>query len=384
MKLCLVVPGFSASEDDWCIPSLHHLVRRLAADHEVLVLALRHPALRAEYGFFGARVRSLSAGARTGLSRLAMLARARAELRRAHRRNPFDAIHGLWADEAGFVAVTAGRALGVPSVVSVMGGELVGFPDIGYGTQLGRTGRWLVRRSLRSATVATIGSTSLDARARELRRGGPLAWAPLGVDTSLFTMSGDAAPLAGDPCLLQVASLTSVKDQRLLLEAFAAVSRSLPGAHLHVVGEGPERGTLERSIREPALDGKVSLHGAVPHHELPPYYRAADLHLVSSRFESQSMATLEAAACGTATAGTAVGILPESGLPTALPGDAAALAAAAVGVLENPGSARRLGEAARAWVHDELTLKRCVARLVRLYSSPMTELPRGGVIGPGG
>ena len=164
MRLCLVVPGFSTSEDDWCIPSLHHLVRRLAADHEVLVLALRHPAPRAEYGFFGARVRPLGAGTRTGLSRLAMLARARAELRRAHRGDPFDAIHGLWADEAGFVAATAGRALGVRSVVSVMGGELVGLEDIGYGTQLGRTGRWLVARSLRAATVATIGSTSLDAR----------------------------------------------------------------------------------------------------------------------------------------------------------------------------------------------------------------------------
>ena len=374
MKLCLVVPGFSASEDDWCIPSLHHLVRRLAADHEVLVVALRHPARQTEYGFFGARVRPLGAGTRTGLSRLTMIARARSELRRAHRRAPFDVIHGLWVDEAGFVAAAAGRTLGLRSVVSVMGGELVGLPDIGYGTQLGRTGRWLVRRSLRAATVATVGARSLEPPVRELRRGGPLAWAPLGVDTSLFTAEGAAAPLAGEPCLLQVASLTPVKGQRLLLKAFATVSQSLPRAHLHLVGDGPERVPLERAIREHELDRKVSLHGAVPHHELPPYYRAADLHVVSSRFESQSMATLEAAACGTATVGTAVGILPESGLPTAPPGDAAALAAAAVGVLESTDGARRLGETARAWVHDSLSLERCVSRLLDLYSSPPSDI----------
>lgn len=382
MRLCLVMPGFSASEDDWCIPSLHHLVRRLAAEHEVLVIALRHPARQTEYGFFGARVRPLGAGTRTGLSRLVMLANARAELRRAHRRAPFDVIHGLWADEAGFVAAAAGRALGVRSVVSVMGGELVGFPDIGYGTQLGRTGRWLVGRSLRAATVTTVGSRSVEAPARSLRRGGRLAWAPLGVDTSLFMTDGDVAPLAGEPCLLQVASLTPVKGQRLLLEAFTTVSRSLPRAHLHVIGEGPERDRLERAIRELALGGKVSLHGVFPHHALPPYYRAADLHLVSSRFESQSMATLEAAACGTATVGTAVGILPESGLPTAPPADAAGLAAAVLRVLESPDGARRLGESACAWVHDELTLERCVARLVRLYSSPSAELPGRGALGP--
>jgi len=370
VRLCLVVPGFSASEDDWCIPSLHHLVRRLATEHEVLVIALRHPARQTEYGFFGARVRPLGAGTRTGLSRLTLIARARAELRRAHRRAPLDAIHGLWADEAGFVAAAAGRALGVRSVVSVMGGELVGLPDIGYGTQLGRTGRWLVRRSLRMAAVATVGSTSLEARARELRRGGPLVRAPLGVDTSLFTTSGDAAPLAGEPCLLQVASLTPVKGQRLLLEAFATVAQRLPRAHLHLVGDGLERGRLEEAVRELALDGRVTLHGAVPHHQLPPYYRAADLHLVCSRFESQSMATLEAAACGTATVGTAVGILPEMGMPTAPSGTAAELAALVLAALEKPDEARRLGVMARAWVHDDLTLERCVARLLGLYSSP--------------
>jgi len=103
-----VVPGFSASEDDWCIPSLHHLVRRLATEHEVLVIVLRHPAQQTEYGFFGARVRPLGAGTRTGLSRLTMIARARSELRRAHRRVGLDVIHGLWADEAGFVAAAAG------------------------------------------------------------------------------------------------------------------------------------------------------------------------------------------------------------------------------------------------------------------------------------
>jgi len=381
VRLCLVVPGFSASEDDWCIPSLHLLVRRLAAEHDVLVIALRHPARQPEYGFFGARVRPLGAGTRTGLARLALIARALAELRRAHRQAPLDVIHGLWADEAGFVAATAGRALGVPSLVSVMGGELVGFEDIDYGTQLGRTGRWLVRRSLHAASVATIGSRSLQAPVRALRPRGPLAWAPLGVDTSLFRMDGDAAPLAGEPCLLQVASLAPVKGQRLLLEAFAGVSRKLPHAHLHLVGEGPERGTLERSIRELSLDGKVTLHGAIPHHLLPPYYRAADLHLVSSRFESQSMATVEAAACGTATVGTAVGILPEMGMATAPPGDSAGLAASVLGVLQAPGTARELGERARAWVQDKLTLERCVERLVSLCSLPGGGLPGDGTTG---
>jgi glycosyltransferase involved in cell wall biosynthesis len=93
------------------------------------------------------------------------------------------------------------------------------------------------------------------------------------------------------------------------------------------------------------------------------------------------MATVEAAACGTATVGTAVGILPEMDMPTAPPGDAAGLAASVLGVLQAPGTSRELGERAREWVQAKLTLERCVERLVRLYSLPGGELPGDGTPG---
>lgn len=365
MRLALVVPGFSAAEDDWCIPALHHLARRLGADHELRVLALRHPTPARRYRFFGARVRSLGAGTAGGVARLAMLLRAVADLRRQHRRAPFDAVCGLWADEAGFVATWAGRRLGVRSLVAVMGGELVALPELGYGTWRGRTGRWLVRRSLRRAHVVTVGSAGLEAAVRRLRPTAAVVRAPLGVDTRLFTPSGAAAGLAGDPCLLHVASLTPVKDQEALLAAFARVAAGLPGAHLHVIGDGPLRGPLEDRARTLAVGDRVRWHGAVAHHELPGYYRAADLHLLTSRFESQSMTTLEAAACGVATVGTAVGILPDLGdaARTVPVSDPAALADAVLAALP---TARKLGARARSRVLDGLDLEQCATRLAAL------------------
>ena len=59
MKICLITPGFSAAESDWCIPALHHFVRRLARDHQVWVVALRYPHEAGSYRFFRARVRAL-------------------------------------------------------------------------------------------------------------------------------------------------------------------------------------------------------------------------------------------------------------------------------------------------------------------------------------
>jgi len=370
VRLLLVTPGFSAAEEDWCIPALHHLVRHLARRHEVTVLALRHPPRRDEYRFFGARVVPLAAGTRTGPARAALLVQAVATVRREHRRAPLDAVHGLWADEAGAVAALAATTLGVRSVVSVMGGELVGLPDIGYGVQLGRTGRWLVRRSLDAADVVTVGSEALLAPVRALRGARPVRLAPLGVDPDLFRPEGDHAPLDGEPCLVQVASLTPVKGQQLLLEAFARLRADVSGAHLHLVGDGPLRSPLTDLARNLGVGAAVHLHGAVPHDRLPALYRSADLHVQSSRFESQGMAVVEAAACGTATVGTATGILPElerdGAARTVTVRDPVVLAAALQEALYDRG--RALGASARARVLADLTLERCVERLERVYS----------------
>ncbi|HSL18077.1 MAG TPA: glycosyltransferase family 4 protein [Methylomirabilota bacterium] len=371
VRLCLVTPGFSASESDWCIPALHHLVRRLSEEHEVTVLALRHPPRREPFAFFGARVLTLGAGRRTGVARVAMLARALAAVRRVHRRRPLDAVHGLWADEAGLVAAASGRLLGVRSVVSVMGGELVGLPDIGYGVQLGRTGRGLVRRSLATADAVTVGSRALAGPARALRAGGPVDLAPLGVDTVMFRPDGERADLEGGPCLLQVASLTPVKGQALLLDAVARVVARHPSAHLHLVGDGPLAGDLADRAAELGIAGRVRFHRHVAHHRLPPLYRAADLHVVSSRFESQGMAVLEAAACGTASVGTAVGVLPEleehGAALTVTPNDPEALAAALEILVSERDRVRTMGDRAAELVRRELDLEGCVRRLVELY-----------------
>lgn len=384
MRLLLVTPGFSAGEQDWCVPALHHLVRRLARRHEVTVLALRYPPRRDPYRFFAARVLPLGFGTRTGAGRAALAVRAVAAIRREHRRRPLDAVHALWADEAGATAAFAGALLGVRSVVSVMGGELVGLPDLGYGTQLGRTGRWLVRRGLTAGDLVTVGSEALLAPVRAVRGDRPLRLAPLGVDCDLFHPDGEYARLEGSPCLLQVASLAPVKGQPLLLEAFARLRARLPGANLHLAGDGPLHAALADLARRLGVDDAVHLHGAVPHDRLPAFYRAADLHVQSSRFESQGMAVLEAAACGTATVGTAVGILPEleryGAGRTVTAHDPSAFVAVLLDLLEERGRARAVGAAALARVRAGLSLDQAVGRLEAAYSG--TAPPAAGSPAP--
>src|SRR6516164_10577049 len=101
MKVGLIVPGFSADAGDWCIPVLVDVVRALSNRAEVHVFALRYPHRHDRYRLHGAQVHALGGGVVRGPRRAGLLAAACASVIAEHRRSPFDALHGLWADEPG-------------------------------------------------------------------------------------------------------------------------------------------------------------------------------------------------------------------------------------------------------------------------------------------
>jgi glycosyltransferase involved in cell wall biosynthesis len=371
VRLALVAPGFSRDDHDWCIPALAHLVRALSLRHQVEVFALRYPPRPGTTRAFGADVHALGFSGARGLRRLTLLACGRAALLRAARLRPFDLVHGLWADEPGSLAVSTARSLGVPSVVSLLGGELVRLPELGYGGGLSPVNRWLIRRALAAATVVTVGSRFMEHLATQHAPAGRLRLAPLGVDTSLFRPDAASPPglLDGSPRLLSVGSLARVKDQGTLLRAFARISDDLPGGRLHLAGDGPVRAELEDLTGRLGVADRVRFHGEVAHDRLPAYYRAADLCVASSRFESQGMVFLEAALCGRATVGTAVGLLPELAAPDLVVpvADEAALAHALAALGRDPARCAAAGEAARLTAMQSFSLTACVDRLLGLY-----------------
>jgi glycosyltransferase involved in cell wall biosynthesis len=291
-----------------------------------------------------------------------------------HRREPFDVLHGLWADEPGALAVIAGRLTRVPSVVSLMGGELIGLADIGYGGQLSRINRSLIRLALRGAGRVTAGSSYLCRLARAHLVPERLDLLPLGVDTDAFYPEGGSrhAPrlIEGRIRLLHVGSLVPVKDQTTLLRAFSRVSGELPGVHLHIVGDGPLRQHLEVLAASLGAATRVTFHGTVRHEEMRSYYNTADLCVLSSRHESQSMVVLEAAACGRATIGTAVGVLPDlipatRVVPVA---DDHALAEALTATLREPETLAAMERGCLEAAQADYTLARKVAELLDLYA----------------
>ncbi len=112
------------------------------------------------------------------------------------------------------------------------------------------------------------------------------------------------------PSIVTVAGMNSRKGIPELIEAFERIAVRRPAAHLHLVGDGPERAAFEaRAARGPAAD-RIHFHGF--RKDPTPFLRAADIFVLASRRESFPIVIGEARAAGCAIIATSVDGVPES------------------------------------------------------------------------
>jgi glycosyltransferase involved in cell wall biosynthesis len=207
---------------------------------------------------------------------------------------------------------------------------------------------------------------------------------PTGSDIRAELEIGPSAPVVGI-----VAILRPQKAHRVLLEAIAQLTGDWPDIRLLVVGDGPERTTLEGLIVDLRLQDHVRMLGL--RSDVPEILRAIDVAACSSDFEGSPLAVLEYMDAALPIVATAVGGVPdliESGVHGLLvpPGDPSALASALGVLLRDRRRAREMGERARERRRAEFDLGVVIGRLEDLYGELLAQrgrqLPRGA--GPTG
>jgi glycosyltransferase involved in cell wall biosynthesis len=115
---------------------------------------------------------------------------------------------------------------------------------------------------------------------------------------------------AAAPLLLYVARFQGFKNHALLIDALAAATPSVPEARLVLAGSGPLRGEIEARARRVGVADRVIFLGEVGFADLPAIYRAADLKVISSDYESFCFAAIEAMASGLPVVTTDCGWVP--------------------------------------------------------------------------
>jgi glycosyltransferase involved in cell wall biosynthesis len=169
--------------------------------------------------------------------------------------------------------------------------------------------------------------------------------------------------------LLAVCRLERQKGIDVAIRALPDIRRRHPGAALVVLGEGPQRGELERLAREREVP--AFLPGRVP--DVAAWLRRADLLVHPVRWEGFGLALLEAMLASRPVVATRVSSIPEivvdgeTGVLVPVD-DAPALAAAVNRVLDDPGALGRRGyERARA----RFSVGRMADRTVEVYRRAM-------------
>jgi glycosyltransferase involved in cell wall biosynthesis len=183
---------------------------------------------------------------------------------------------------------------------------------------IGREAAW--RRLLYGATAPLVnGTVTFSPEAARVfttrdAMGRPVRHIPYGIEVengpteesaTMTSLLGRDLP---GPVWIAVGRLSREKGFPDLIEAFSKLGTGSGGPTLLIVGEGEERGSLERMIRERGIGEKVRLLGQ--RMDVPLLLLASDYFVLSSRGEGNPLVLLEAMRAGLPVVATRVGMVP--------------------------------------------------------------------------
>jgi len=161
-------------------------------------------------------------------------------------------------------------------------------------------GTWAVRRSPKVRTVSPYTSALVRAVGRD-----PDAEFPAYMDLDPFT--GPVKPLPAEPTALFVGVLELYKNIDGLAVAWRLAQRRVPGASLHIVGNGSRAGDVERLVR----DGLATWDSRLETEEVARALDDSSLLVLPSRSEGMGRVVIEAHLRGRPIIGAAVGGIPD-------------------------------------------------------------------------
>ncbi|HVQ06933.1 MAG TPA: glycosyltransferase [Allosphingosinicella sp.] len=251
-------------------------------------------------------------------------------LREIRARFAFDVIDAefFWPD--GPAAMRLAEALGVPFSVKARGSDIHL-----WGARRGIAEQIVAAGRAAGGLLAVSGALKADMAALGLP-GEAIRVHHTGIDLDRFRPADRAAAKAAlgveGPLLVAAGALLARKGQDLAIAAL----KSVPGATLILVGDGPDRARLEGL----ASGANVRFLGSRPHAELPALLAAADVMVLPTVSEGLANVWVEALACGTPVVTSDVGgareVVDRPAAGRLVPRDPAAIAAAVNGLLADP------------------------------------------------
>ena len=230
-------------------------------------------------------------------------------LRKLFREQDIDAVVTIGAGDKMFWGRLAARYAKVPVILSAL--HSTGWPD-----GVGR-----LNRLLTGITTGFIAVAKAHGEHLVKHEGFPnekVFVIPNGVNAERFQFDDTSRQQwrrklgvpSASPVVGIVAALRSEKNHSLFVRTAAEVLKQVPDAHFVVVGDGPERPTIESLVNELGINESVHLVGCT--HDIPGVLSMCDLFALTSHNEASPVSILEAMCCRLPVVATDVGSINES------------------------------------------------------------------------
>jgi len=277
------------------------------------------------------------------------------------KRRRIDAVITVDPGDKMFWGRLAARLAGVPAICSAL--HSTGFPH---------RVEWLNRR-LAPITDAYIAVAEPQARYLAEHEGCPaekIRVVPNGVDLEKFhprwpsrTLREELAIEEGTPVAGIVAALRPEKNHELFLCAADRIREELPDARFLIVGDGPQRESLEALTEKLSLGRCVRFLGT--RSDVCDVISLFDVSVISSHKEASPVSILEAMAAEKPVVATRVGSIGTTLIDgktgyLATPGDAGEIADRVTELLKDPDRAAAMGRAGREEVIANWSVERTV------------------------
>ena len=292
-----------------------------------------------------------------------------------HRRRPFDVLHAQYGYPCGWMVQEAARQIGVPTVVSIQGGD---------GHWVGsccETHRQAMVQVLDHANAVLIGCNSFRAEVVERLGTDPARFTivPGAVETARFTPP-DTPPPDDPPVILYHGRVDARKGVLDLLHAAQHLKAGGDRFRLLISGIGPTFDETAVAIAAMELSDCATMTGYVAYEQVPDVYRRAHIFASPTYAEGFSNTILEAMASGLAVVSCrSVGVVDcirdgENGLLTE-PGDVPGLLAALRRLLRDAGLRRQLAATGLAECRSTYSWQKVGRQIMDIYAAVAGRLP---------
>ena len=290
-------------------------------------------------------------------------------LAKLHAATPLDLVHAHYALPAASAALSFTEQERLPLAVSVHGGDVLG-PLVSTPQARARIGG-----VLRRASVVLCNSRDTRIRCAALT-GSPARMTVVHLGASA---PANPPPKRAEPAIATLGHIIGRKRHVDVLHALTLLGRDVRWV---VIGDGPERGGLQRLAAQLEVSDRIDWLGQLPPDDALRELSRCHVMALPSLHEAFGVAYVEAMACGLPAIGcTGEGGPQEiaglgAGMLLVPPRDPDALAAQIAELFTNEERLNELSTAARKTAADEFSWERCGRATVEAYERAVEEGPR--------